>query len=75
MDDTNMQKTLALYAEILSHVDNNDFVEIVRKLCRTDLFFLATQVCRRKDLIHPWLYDRIKEVEMSPDGHLDLWSR
>jgi len=75
MNSDALNKTLGLYKEILTNVDNKDFTEIIRRLCRTDLFFLLTQVCRRKDLIHPWLYDRIKEVEASPDGHLDLWSR
>lgn len=46
-----------------------------RKLCRTDLFYLLTVACKRKDADKDWLYDRCREVQASPDGHLDLWSR
>lgn len=48
---------------------------ICRYLARTDLFFLLWFVCGRKDLGHPWLLARCKEVEAEPDGCLDLWAR
>lgn len=47
----------------------------IRGLCQGDLFYLLVRVCGRKDLVHPWLYARIREVEASPDNHLDLWAR
>lgn len=48
---------------------------VVRELCLVDLAYLLIRACRRVDLIHPWLYARIREVEASPNGHIDLWSR
>ena len=48
---------------------------VVRALCRADLFYLLVRVCRRMDMLHPWVYARCREVEADPDNHLDLWSR
>lgn len=47
----------------------------VRELCLTDLFFLLTRGCKRRDIDRQWLFDRCREVELSPDGYLDLWAR
>lgn len=51
----------------------------MRYLCRTDLWFLLRYVLRRSDVeaVHnpQWLFDRCREVQLNPDGYLDLWSR
>lgn len=49
--------------------------KVARDLARHDRFFLLTQGLGRLDAMHPWLYDRCREVEAEPDDHLDLWPR
>jgi len=48
---------------------------MMRELCRNDLFFLIRYVFGREDIERQWLFDRCREVQASPDGHLDLWAR
>ena len=44
-------------------------------LALNDLFYLLVAMCGRRDAIHPWLFDRVREVEAEPNDHLDLWAR
>ena len=52
-----------------------DKKEVMRGLARGDLFYLLVHVLGRDDVDRDWIYDRCREVERSPDGHLDLWAR
>lgn len=60
-----------LYRQVVA---DNDF-QTMRRLCLEDLFFLLCFACKRKDINRDWLYERVREVEASPDNHLDLWAR
>jgi hypothetical protein len=50
-------------------------LKAMRQLCLIDLFYLMIRVCGRDDMKKQWVLDRCREVEESPDGHLDLWAR
>lgn len=47
----------------------------VRALCEADLFYLLVRACGRVDMLHPWIYDRCREVEAEPNEYVDLWFR
>lgn len=48
---------------------------IIREWARNDLFFLLVYVLGRRDADNDWVFERCREVEQSPNGHLDLWAR
>ena len=63
----------ATYRAVLAdpHISN----EVLRWLDANDRFWLLTMTLRRRDAVHPWIYERCREVEADPDGRLDLWFR
>jgi predicted phage terminase large subunit-like protein len=48
---------------------------VIRELCQKDLFYLLVRVCGRVDMLHPWVFARVREVEADPNGRVDLWAR
>src|SRR5262245_47176035 len=63
------------FLEWLGTLSQPEQKTIARFQARTDLFFLLRYVCGRADMDHPWIFERCREVEKSPNGHLDLWAR
>jgi hypothetical protein len=68
-----LPETIAFYREAI--VAGPDLRATRRMLAKQDLFYLLVNVLNRKDMVHPWLLDRCREVQREPDGCLDLWAR
>ena len=46
-----------------------------RRLCTSHLYFLLVYGLNRADADNDWCFDRCREVQAEPNGHLDLWAR
>src|SRR5262252_5171599 len=75
---TSIITQLSHYPIVLSGLQScseGERIARLRNLCRTDLYFLLRYGCNRKDMEHPWLFQRCREVQSKPNGMLDLWAR
>lgn len=70
-------RTAAAALEFYEYIESDEKSawENMRAACQNDLFYLLVSICGRKDMLHPWLFERCLEVQDNPDGYLDLWSR
>lgn len=66
-----LEQSNNLYKQVIEAKD----YRAMKQLCLDDLFFLILVGLNRKDINRQWLYERCREVESSPNEHLDLWAR
>ena len=71
LHDLDYDEAMAFYRAIESSLRREDLA----LLGCNDRFFLLVGLLDRTDMRHPWIYNRCREVEADPDGHLDLWAR
>ena len=70
-----LEEAIFFYKEVESIEDQAERRAARAYLGRHDLFYLGAYLCKRTDMVHPWVYARCREVEADPDGYLDLWAR
>lgn len=49
--------------------------EATRQMARGDLYFLLRYVLNATYADNDWCFNRCREVQLAPDGRLDLWAR
>ena len=67
------EEAIEAYAQC--HRDANINDSFIRTLAQCDRYYLGVFICNRHDMLHPWIYERCREVEGATDHHLDLWAR
>jgi len=71
--EATLPQALDFYEDFVKDPNSDDWT--IAQIGLKDRFFLLTHLCNRADAIHPWMYERCREVEADPDEYLDLWAR
>lgn len=69
------QKVAAYLNKCKERNDWESAIKAIRRLCWEDLFFLCFFILGWSDVNHPWLVDRINEVNDDRHKTLDIWAR
>jgi hypothetical protein len=69
------EKVAAILNKFKEKNDWENAIKLIRSRCWDDLFFLCFFVLGWSDVNHPWLVDRINEVNESRHKTLDIWAR
>lgn len=64
-----------LHHQLLHDVTEQQRIDTYRFLCKNDLWFLLRYIFARKDVDNDWYFARCREVQLDPDGFIDLWAR
>ena len=74
----NRKQAHDFYAGILRDAEREGPAQVKQTMAylgRHDLFFLLVRLLNRDDVDKDWLFERCKEVQLNPNGYLDLWAR
>jgi len=69
--DLPFEEQVAVFEVVLAERRRAD----MRALATESLYFMLVGVLGRVDALHPWICERCREVQLDPDGRLDLWAR
>ena len=77
-NSVNLPKSLSEYPKLLAYLltlPQEKRLSLERLLCRIDLYFLLRYALKREDMEREWIFQRCREVQETPNGMIDIWSR
>ena len=72
-NNATFDQAMDFYEDFTSDPACSDYV--IAEMGRRDRYFLFVHLLGGHYGVHPWLYERCREVEADTDNHIDLWSR